>query len=42
MRSWLFNGDFYELCESQFFEEIGEKILRERRDEERRNIYDVD
>jgi hypothetical protein len=34
-------GTFYELCESWFYKGIGEKISGERRDEERRNIYDV-
>jgi hypothetical protein len=32
---------FYELCESWLCEGIGEEILGERRDEGRRNIYDV-
>jgi hypothetical protein len=34
-------GTFYELCESQLYEGIGEEISGERRDEERRNIYEV-
>ncbi len=32
---------FYELCESWLCERIGEEISGERRDKERRNIYDV-
>jgi predicted solute-binding protein len=31
----------YELCESRLREGIGEEILREWRDEEKKNIYDV-
>ncbi len=32
---------FYEMCESRLCEGIGEEILGEQKDEERRNIYDV-
>jgi hypothetical protein len=31
----------YELCESQLYEGIGEEILGERRDAEKRNMYDA-
>jgi hypothetical protein len=31
----------YELCESWLCERIDEEISRERKDKERRNIYDV-
>ncbi len=32
---------FYELCESRLCEGIGEEISGERKDEEKRNIYDA-
>jgi hypothetical protein len=32
---------FYEWCESWLYEGISEKISGERRDEEKRNIYDI-
>jgi hypothetical protein len=32
---------FYEQCESWLWKGIGEEILREQRDEEKINIYDV-
>jgi hypothetical protein len=36
-------GTLYELCESRFYKRIGEEILGERRDEERkRNMMSVD
>jgi hypothetical protein len=34
-------GTLYELCESRLCEGIGEEISGERRDKERRNIYDA-
>jgi len=35
------NETLYELCESQLCEGIGEEISGERKDEEKRNIYDA-
>jgi len=35
----LLNGDSCERCESRLCEGIGEEISRERKDEEKRNIY---
>ncbi len=32
---------FYEWCESWLYEGISEEISGERRDEEKRNIYDI-
>jgi len=32
---------FHELCESQFYKEIGRKIFGEQRDEIKRSIFDA-